>query len=149
MEAKAPAKKRKTNRGRHEFEPTERQRMEVEILAACGFAQKHIATRIKNPHTGDSIDIKTLKRYFAEELEQGLSSANAVVANRLFKIATTGSERASVTASCFWLARRAGWKETTAHEHAGKDGAPLPIAPALPLSEAQFDELRRHIDDKV
>lgn len=106
------------------FTPTDEQRLTVGIMAACGMPHELICERILNPQTGARIDPKTLRRAFRKELDEGTSSANAMVAQALFKKAT-GNTPQSVTAAIFWLKTRAGWKETTVNEHTGKDGAPL------------------------
>lgn len=100
------------------FKPTEDQKTLVGIMAACGFPQDTIAARI-------GIDAKTLRKAFRKELDMGTEAANAIVAQSLFKKATTAGPQ-SVTAAIFWLKTRAGWKETPqAVELTGKDGGPI------------------------
>jgi hypothetical protein len=72
------------------------------------------------------IDPKTLRRHYRKELDKGHIKASARVAEFLFRKATTEGSQA-VTAAIFWLKTRAGWKETSAHEIAGKNGAPLTV----------------------
>ena len=48
------------------------------------------------------------------------------MAENLFRKAT-GDGPQAVAAAIFWLKTRAGWKETTVHEHGGAEGMPLVI----------------------
>ena len=57
-----------------------------------------------------SIDPKTLRKHFAQELEVGHVEANAKVAASLYRRAT-GEGREAVIAGIFWLKCRAGWRE--------------------------------------
>jgi hypothetical protein len=110
------------------FQPTKEQRDNVEAMTAYGIPQEDIARLIKNPETGERIDTKTLRKYFAEEVETGLAKANAKVASSLYDMATKGDTSGTkLGAAAFWLARRAGWKETSTHEHVGKDGDAIRI----------------------
>lgn len=82
------------------------------------------------PETGIArmvgIDAPTLRALYAEELENGLVKANTKVAENLYRKAT-GEGREAVGAAIFWLKARAGWRETTTHEIAGRGGAPIRI----------------------
>ena len=131
---------------RPKFEPTPEQRLTVSIMAASGFPPPQICERIINPTTGRAIDKKSLLRAFPEEVENGQITANAVVAQSLFKKAT-GNGAQSVTAAIFWLKCRAGWKPTEGIELTGKDGQPLPGVPQL--TSEQFEALARKIADEV
>lgn len=128
------------------FKPTDEQRMTVAIMASVGFPQRDICQRILNHQTGKPIDTKTLEKAFRDELDDGMIKANAIVAQSLFKKATSNGQQ-SVTAAIFWLKCRAGWKPTEGIELTGKDGAPLPGVPQL--SEQQFEKLARKIADEV
>ena len=70
----------------------------------------------------------TLRKYYRNELDTGVTKANAKVAQSLFQKAT-GDGSQSVTAAIFWMKTRAGWKETVINEHGGIGGGPL--IPAL------------------
>ena len=85
--------------------------MQVEIAAACGLPHAHIRQRILNPETGKPIDEKTLRRAFRAQLDSGADTANAAVAQNLFKQAT-GQGAQAVAAARFWLQCRAGWRPT-------------------------------------
>lgn len=105
--------------GRKAYQPTADQRRQVEAMSAYGIPQDDIARVVQ-------IDAKTLRKYYSDELATGSTKATARVAENLYRKAT-GDGRESVTAGIFWLKTRAGWKETTAHELAGKDGGPVAL----------------------
>jgi hypothetical protein len=67
------------------------------------------------------VDAKTLRKHYREELDNGLESANAMVAQSLFKTATSGTGSGAVTAAIFWLKTRAGWREVQRVEHGVED----------------------------
>lgn len=93
---------------------TEENRRLVKALAAYGNRQDDIATILDISHD-------TLTRHYARELKTGALEANSKVAETMYKKALTGDN------SCmqYWLSRRAGWKETTTHEHTGAGGGPI------------------------
>jgi hypothetical protein len=55
-----------------------------------------------------SIDPKTLRKHYRDELDMGETKANAQVAGYLFNSAKNGN----VTAQIYWLKTRAKWRET-------------------------------------
>lgn len=114
----------RANDGRAYFEPTEEDRIKVQVLAACGMPQAEIAKMIRNPHTCRNIDLKTLRAHFRAELKDGKTIANAKVAESLFRKATGNSPQA-VAAAIFWLRTQANWKAVDAVEVGGPDGKPL------------------------
>jgi Helix-turn-helix domain of resolvase len=83
--------------------PTDEQRDEVMMMAACGIPIETIARIMRLSHT-------TLYKYYRDELENGATRANVKVAGSLFRKATSDS-LGSVTAAIFWLKTRCGWKE--------------------------------------
>lgn len=78
----------------------------VETLAGLGVRFPEIASQVKASN-GKGISVITLRRYFRDELDQGVVKANAKVARSLFENATGGN----VAAQIFWLKTRAGWTE--------------------------------------
>jgi len=82
------------------------------------------------------VDPKTLRRHYRDELKHGHVKANARVAESLYRRATTEGAQ-SVTAAIFWLKTRAGWKETSAHEIAGRDGSPIETIDVSPRELAK------------
>lgn len=110
--------------GRDAFEPTEEQRRLVREMTGFGFRQSDIARVIAE----GGIDLKTLRKYFREELDTGKVHANMEVARTLFNQATGGN----TTAMIFWLKTQAQWRETNHHEidmTSKNDGASLRIDP--------------------
>ncbi len=83
------------------YEPTPDQRRTVKTMAGFGIPHTDIA-----PFIG--IDTKTLRKHFREELDRGMTEANAKVAQSLFQMATQGK---NVAAAIFWMKARAGWRE--------------------------------------
>jgi hypothetical protein len=125
------------------FKPTDEQRMQVSIMASCGFPHELMVERIINHQTGRPIDKKTLYKAFRVELDQGLEQANAMVAQSLFKKAI-GTSAQSVTAAIWWEKTRAGKKDTSAMELTGKDGTPLhPPEKAHEMTDAELESIAR------
>lgn len=77
-------------------------RAEVRVLSGyVGLPQDDIAAYL-------GIDPKTLRKWYAEELQQATVQANAAVAKALFTKATKGNDTAAMI---FWLKARANWRE--------------------------------------
>lgn len=91
------------------FLPTKEQSIAVSVMAACGVPQAEIVRQLASPG-GRAMDLKTLRKAFRRELNEGKATANSMVARSLFKKAT-GDGAQSVTAAIFWLKTQAGWKE--------------------------------------
>jgi hypothetical protein len=83
------------------FEPTPDQRRTVKTMAGFGIPQEDIAGFL-------GVDAKTLRKHFRDELDRGVTEANAKVAQSLFHMATQGK---NVAAAIFWMKARAGWRE--------------------------------------
>ena len=83
------------------YEPTDEQRRLVRALAGFGVPQDDIAAHI-------GIDPTTLRRRFREDLDRGMTEANAKVAQSLFQMATQGK---NVAAAIFWMKARGRWRE--------------------------------------
>lgn len=90
--------------GRPEFEATDERRRTVKAMAAYGIPQLDIAAAI-------GCTAPTLRKHFWREIETAATEANARVAEALFKKATDGTGKESVTAAIFWLKCRAGWRD--------------------------------------
>jgi hypothetical protein len=98
--------------GRRAHHPDPAQRRQVETMAAYGIPEPDISRVL-------SIDPKTLRKHYRDELDLGATKANAQVAGFLFNSARNGN----VSAQIFWLKTRARWKETpTEHQHTGAFG---------------------------
>jgi len=98
------------------FKPTDEERKLVEQMCAVGIPQESICLVVR-----DGIDDKTLRKHFRRELDTSKVKANAKIGGTLYNKAVGGD----TTAAIFWAKTQMGWKETTAHEHAGKDGGPV------------------------
>lgn len=119
-------KKRAPGGGRKRFQPDDKQRLTVSIMAACGMPHEEIARQVINPDTGLPISEKTLRSAFREDLDQGKAKASALVAQSLFKKATQGSGPGAVTAAIFWLKTQARWKEPPPGDDDEDDVPPEP-----------------------
>lgn len=86
-------------------EPTAATRGMVESMAGFGIPQEDIARSI-------GIDAKTLRKHYADELDNGATKANAKVAQTLYKIATDANHKSCASAAMFWAKTRMGWRET-------------------------------------
>ena len=109
--------KPKGKRGRPAHVPTDETRKQVEAMVGFGIPELDLAPLI-------GISDMTLRKYYKEEIRNGTTKANVKVAQSLYTKAL-GDNSNAVTAAIFWLKTRAGWKETSVHEHTGKDGSPL------------------------
>lgn len=96
----------KRRAGRPAYEPTDKDRAQVKLLAAFGVREDDICKLL-------GISPPTLRKHFRDELELGHLEANAKVAQSLFKMATN-STKPNVAAAIFWLKVRAGWKDANA-----------------------------------
>lgn len=86
--------------------PTDEQRRLVKALRAYGNSDAQIAILA-------DISEATLYRHYRAELDKGSLEANSKVAETLYRKALSGDN----SSMQYWLSRRAGWKETTTHEH--------------------------------
>ena len=84
-------------------EPDEKERRQVEALAAYGVPEADIARVV-------GIDPKTLRKHYRDELDLGATKATAKVAEFLFRKATTEGHQC-VSAAIFWMKTRGGWRE--------------------------------------
>ena len=80
----------------------------VRMMAAVGISQENIAKVI-------GIDIKTMTKYYREELDTAWIKANAKVGGAMYNKAIGGD----VQAQKYWMGCRAGWKETASLEVEG------------------------------
>ena len=89
--------------GRPSHVPTDETRNMVESLSGFGIPQDEIARRV-------GIDPKTLRFYYADQIELGSIKATAKVAQNLVTMACKPT-REGLSAAIFWLKVRAGWSE--------------------------------------
>jgi len=79
----------------------------------------------------------TLRKHYRDELDHGMTNANARVVRTAFEQATSGDSPAM---TMFWLKTRMGWKETQTVEHTGEDGGPVRILYPEDTPEPDSDE---------
>jgi hypothetical protein len=92
-----------TRRGRPPYEPTDKDQRVVEMMAGWSIPEGRVAKVL-------GIDLKTLRKHFAEELEVGRASLEAQLAQNLLRMAQ-GHERPSLIPTIFALKSRFGWVE--------------------------------------
>lgn len=92
-----------TGRGRPPYEPTDKDRRVVEMMAGWAIPEDRIAKVL-------AIDPKTLRKHFGEELEVGHAKLEAQLAQNLLRIAQ-GHDRQSLIATIFALKAKFGWVE--------------------------------------
>jgi len=110
-------------RGRPVFEPTEKQRGQIEAMLRYGIPQHEIARVV-------GIDEKTLAKHFRAEIDTAATKANAQVGEFIFSTvigvpipgrSPVNDERARAMLAMFWAKTRMGWKETAVIEHKDVD----------------------------
>lgn len=101
--------------GRPPFQPTDPQRQMVQVLVANGIAHAVIAQNI-------GCDVKTLKRHFKPQLDNGHGQVEAALGAAIVKAGLGGN----VHAAKYWLATHGGpqWKITERRELGGIEGGP-------------------------
>jgi len=82
--------------------PTDAQRQTVQLHTTVGTTQDVISQIL-------GIDLKTLRKYYREELDISKAKANATIGGALFNKAKNGD----TTAMIFWMKTQAKWRETT------------------------------------
>lgn len=102
--------------GQYTFVPQDHEYRLVEVMASNGMTVAQMRLAFINPRTGKPIDARTFKDAFRAELKTELVHINARVQTALYQN-TQGYGSAAVNACKFWLERKAGWIETTRHEH--------------------------------
>ncbi len=104
---------------RPKIHPTDEQRRLVKSLAAFGIPQDDISRRL------GIRSLKTLRKHYRDELDDGSLEANFAVAKTMYGMATSGHHP---TASMYWLNNRAGWKPHFAYESQTASPAPFIVA---------------------
>lgn len=84
-------------RGRPAFERTEENANKVSMLLAMGWSNDRIAGVIRDPRTGKSISVPTLKRHFRAELQVRATARDMLFARQL-ELAWTNAEAGNVGA---------------------------------------------------
>jgi hypothetical protein len=89
--------------GRPAYEPTPKDRANVQLLASVGTREGDIAKVV-------GVSQPTLRKYYATELDTGHILATARVAQSLYRMATD-KDKPNVAAAIFWLKSQAGWRD--------------------------------------
>jgi len=108
----------------------------VEFLAAIGVREDQICHLVTHPD-GTPISGNTLRKHFRLELDSGHTKADSLVAQSLFKNATTGTKQypgGVPIAQIFWLKSRARWRTVERGEGVGDE------PPKQPETPEQMDE---------
>ena len=115
---------------RQKYEPTPEERRQVLSMTGYGIQQTEIARLL-------DIDAKTLRLYFRDELDTGMTQANMRVAQALYKNAVTNE---NVAAQIWWTKTRMGWKEA---RDVNITGAETPSALHLLAARLVSEEIMR------
>jgi len=103
----------------------------IKIMVAIGIPQDQICGILKIPKEPLSVT-------YRDSIDYGANTANAVVGGKIFEAAKRGES----WACSLWAARRMGWKETTATELSGPNGAPIESRiDVSKLNKAQLETL--------
>ena len=103
----------------------------IKLMVAIGIPQEQIAGILK-------MSKETLSVTYRDSIDYGANTANTVVGGKIFEAAKRGES----WACSLWAARRMGWKETTATELSGPNGAPIEARiDVSKLSKAQLETL--------
>lgn len=102
--------------GKHE--PTDQSRAIVHRAAGLGLTREQIAVLM-------GIGPTILNKHYHYELTTAVAFLNFNVANNLYSMAINQNHPHSARSAMFWMKTRAGWRETTRHEHVGEGGGPV------------------------
>jgi hypothetical protein len=91
------------------WKPTAKERETVKKMTGYGIPQHEIAATLR-------ITKPTLEKHCRAELDTGTADANTKVAASMFRMATKGPYSVRFSAAKYWLACRAGWRETSVVE---------------------------------
>ena len=111
----------KKGRGRPRYQPTDKDRKQVETLTGLGLTQEEVGAVL-------GINRKTIMRYFKTELAAGGAKVAAAVLTRLYDKAVTGDDTA---AQIFYAKTRRRWSEKVELETTTPEDS----------RERQFDEV--------
>jgi len=127
---------------RRPHQPTPKELKYVEALSSYGVPEDDIARVV-------GITIKTLRKHYRDQLENGSTRANAQIAGFLF----TAAKKGSVPAMMFWLRCRSRWAEGSALSALGKKEERLAQAqqPDLssPVGEVLAARDQRHVGSEL
>ena len=108
--------------GRPEFVPTEVQRAWVVDTAKVGLPQEFIRLNIINPDTDLAVSLKTLRKHFRRELDEGLSLFGFELMKPASVVALDKNHPDFARMNIWAQQSRLGMKATTVTELVGQDG---------------------------
>lgn len=103
--------------GRKPFEPTAKERQQVEALAGVGLPHDQIGALVR-----DGVCTDVIRQYFAKELKAGKAKASAKIGQTLFNRAIGGETAALI----WWTKSQMGWKEKRELDISNPDGTLKP-----------------------
>lgn len=105
--------------GRKPFEPTAKERQQVEAMAGVGLPHDQIGALVR-----DGVCTDVIRQYFAKELKAGKAKASAKIGQTLFNRAIGGETAALI----WWTKSQMGWKEKRELDISNPDGTMRPIS---------------------
>jgi hypothetical protein len=117
----------KSKGGRPPWQPTAKERETVKAMTGYGISQDAICAVLK-------VTRATLEKHCRHELDSGAAEAIGKVAASMLAMALRGPYTVRFQAAKFWLAARAGWRDTDRAE---------PLVAMMPLSNLSDEEWRR------
>ena len=115
--------------GRKPFEPTAKERQQVEALAGVGLPHDQIAALVR-----DGVCTDVIRQYFAKELKAGKAKASAKIGQTLFNRAIGGETAALI----WWTKSQMGWKEKRDLDVTSSDGTLTPaVIQLMAVDKAQ------------
>jgi hypothetical protein len=121
---------RREGSGRKLFEPTDKERRDVEAMAGYGITHDQIRMIIR-----DGISKETLEKHFYIELKRGRAKANVNVAKSLYQKCLAGD----TTAMIWWTKSQMKWSDTQVQEVAKAIAANWKVNPVKPLQNARLN----------
>ena len=115
--------------GRKPFEPTAKERQQVEALAGVGLPHDQIGALVR-----DGVCTDVIRQYFAKELKAGKAKASAKIGQTLFNRAIGGETAALI----WWTKSQMGWKEKRDIDVTSSDGTLTPaVIQLMAVDKAQ------------
>ena len=115
--------------GRKPFEPTAKERQQVEAMAGVGLPHDQIGALVR-----DGVCTDVIRQYFAKELKAGKAKASAKIGQTLFNRAIGGETAALI----WWTKSQMGWKEKRDLDVTSSDGTLTPaVIQLMAVDKAQ------------
>ena len=100
---------------RRAFNPTAEQRRWVKTMVAYGAPEAEICLLIKNPQTGEPVDLEAFHKHFAAEIATGAANTSLLVGDRIIAsiLGRDGGlldDRERLRLAIFFAKTQMGWK---------------------------------------